>query len=173
MNFEVLLFLLVCVTAVALLLQSYSMWQTSRSITAMVERLDSQSRELEHDARRLMGRIQNIVESLAPLGTIAENLKTNVETVTHMVRERAQDLDQFAQEITEMGREQADRVNYLVTDTAQKFERTTEMIQQEVVRPVVEISSFLKGVKAGLSYLFSNRGSANPTRSQPEEQLFI
>ena len=58
-------------------------------------------------------------------------------------------------------------------DTVQKFEQTTEMIQEDVLKPAVEIASFLKGLRAGLTYLFNKKTSVPPTESHPEEELFI
>jgi len=171
---EALLIVFVGISAVALAAQSLSMWQTSKSITRMVENLEDQSREMEKSAQEVLQRVQGVVDQIAPLGEMAESVKTNVDLISQMVTERAQDLDQFVQEITEMSREQASRVNHVVGDTVEKFEQTTEMIQEDVLKPAVEISSFLKGLKAGLTYLFNRKTPVPPTESNPEEEeLFI
>jgi methyl-accepting chemotaxis protein len=171
---EALLIVFVGISAVALVCQSLSMWQTSRSITQMVQRLEHQSREIEGSAQEVLRRVQGVVDQMAPLGEIAENLKDHMDLISAMVTERAQDLDQFVQEITEMSREQASKVNYVVGDTVQKIEQTTEMIQEDVLKPAIEISSFLKGLTAGLTYLFNKKKPVPPTESRPEEEeLFI
>ena len=174
MSPEALLIIFVGISAVALVAQSLSMWQTSRSITRMVENLEHRSREMEESAQEVLKRVQGVADQMAPLGEMAESLKTNIDLISQMVTERAQDLDQFVQEITEMSREQASKVNFVVGDTVQKFEQTTEMIQEDVLKPAVEISSFLKGLKAGLTYLFNKKAPVPPTESPPEEEeLFI
>ncbi len=173
MSPEALLIVFVSISAVALVCQSLAMWQTSRSITQVVQRLEHQSKEIEESAQEVLRRVQGVVEQMAPLGETAENLKTNIDLISGMVNERAQDLDQFVQEITEMSREKFSKVNYVVGDTVQKFEQTTEMIQEDVLKPAVEISSFLKGLKAGLTYLFDKKTPVPPTESHPEEELFI
>ncbi len=175
MSPEALLIIFVGISAIALVCQSLSMWQTSKSITQMVQRLERQSEAMEESAQEVLQRVQGVVDQMAPLGEIAENLKANIDLVSEMVTERAQDLDQFVQEITEMSREQASKVSYVVGDTVQKFEQTTEMIQEDVLKPAVEISSFLKGLKAGLTYLFNKKAPVPPSQSHPEgeEELFI
>ena len=173
MNLETLLLVFVGISALAFVLQCFSMWTAARSIAQTVERLEQETKELRGDAQELMERAQGIVESMAPLGRIAESLKANMDLVSEMVKERAEDLDQFVQEMTEMGREQASKVNYVVTDTVDKFEQTTEMIHQDVLKPALEISSFLKGIKAGLDYLFNKKTPPPPSKSHPEEELFI
>jgi len=172
-SLETLLLVFVGISAVALVLQSLSMWQAARSIAKTVQRLEQETKELQGDAHELIKRAQGIVESMAPLGRIAESLKANMDLISQMVKERAQDLDQFVQEMTEMGREQAAKVNYVVTETVEKFEQTTEMIHQDVLKPALEISSFLKGIKAGLYYLFNKKTPPPPSKSHPEEELFL
>ncbi len=176
MSPEALLIIFVGISAIALVGQSLSMWQTSRSITKVVQKLEHRSMEMEKSAQEVLHRVQGVVDQMAPLGELAENLKTNADLISEMVTERAEDLNQFVQEITDMGRQQASKVNYVVGDTVQKFEQTTEMIQEDVLKPAVEISSFLKGLKAGFSYLFNAKTPSPPTDSpteEEEEELFI
>ncbi len=173
MSLEILLVVFVGISALALLLQSLSIWKAARSVTQMLHRLDRQSKELQEDASELIGGIQGIVESMAPLSKITENLKTNMDLISEMVKNRAQDLDKFVQEITEMSREQGSKVNYVVSDTIQKFEQTTEMLHEDLLKPAVEISSFLRGIKAGLSYLFNKKAPPPSTKNYPEEEMFI
>lgn len=173
MNLETLLLVFVGISAAAFALQCLSVWTAARSITRTVQRLEQETKELRGDAQELIQKTQGIVESMAPLARIAESLKANMDVVSEMVRERAQDLDQFVQEMTEMGREQVSKVNYVVTDTVDKFEQTTEMIHQDVLKPALEISSFLKGIKAGLYYLVNKKTPPPPSKSHAEEELFI
>jgi len=172
-SLEILLVVFVGISALALLLQSLSIWQAARSMTQMLHTLDRQSKELQQEASELIGGIQGIVESMAPLSRITENLKTNLDLISDMVKNRAQDLDKFVQEITEISREQSSKVNYVVNDTIQKFEQTTEMLHEDLLKPAVEIASFLKGIKAGLSYLFNKKSPPQSTKSYPEEEMFI
>jgi len=172
-SLETLLLVFVSISAVAFALQCFSMWKAARSIAQTVERLEQETKDLRGDAHELVERARGIVESMAPLGRIAESLKTNMDLISEMVKERVQDLDEFVQEMTEMGREQASKVNHVVTDTVEKFEQTTEMIHQDVLKPALEISSFLKGIKAGLYYLFNKKSPPPPSKSHAEDELFI
>jgi len=172
-SLETLLLVFVSISAIAFALQCLSMWKAARSIAKTVKRLEQETKELRGEAHELIERARGIVESMAPLGRIAESLRANMDLISEMVRERVQDLDQFVQEMTEMGREQASKVNHVVTDTVEKFEQTTEMIHQDVLKPALEISSFLKGIKAGLYYLFNKKSPPPPSKSHAEDELFI
>ena len=79
MSPEALLIVFVGISAVALAAQSLSMWQTSKSITRMVENLEDQSREMEKSAQEVLQRVQGVVDQMAPLGEMAESVKTNVD----------------------------------------------------------------------------------------------
>ncbi|MEE2821627.1 MAG: hypothetical protein VYA53_01455 [Acidobacteriota bacterium] len=173
MSPESLLIVFVGVSAVALVCQSLSIWQTSRSITQMIQKLEHQSDKIGESAQDVLLRVQGVVDQIAPLGEIAETLKTRIDSVSEMVAERAQDIDQFVQEITEVSRGQVSKVNSIVDDTVQKFEQTAEMVQEDVLKPTMEISSLLKGLKTGISYLLNKKTPVPPTASHPEEELFI
>jgi uncharacterized protein YoxC len=170
-NADTLLIIFVGVSALAFVLQSISMWRTFRTVKQVTDRLNRQSQDLQREVRQVVAKVNETAEGLKPLGLMAQDLTENLNTMTHSVRERAQDLDQFIQEMLQVGRDQAAKVDFVVTDTVQKFEQTTDLIQRDVVRPAIELSSFLKGVKSGLDYLFSRKRSQNIPAE--EEELFI
>ncbi|MFQ5738144.1 MAG: hypothetical protein ACE5JX_03985 [Acidobacteriota bacterium] len=171
MAVESLLVLFVGVTAVAFTVQCLSVWRTSRSINRMVSRLQRQVEQVESKLRVVENRLLEVSGDLKPLGTMAEKISAGVTLVSERVRGRAEDLDHLIDELAAVAREQASKIDYLVTDTVQKFEQTTEVIQKDVLRPAVEITSFVKGVKSGLEVLFSKRsGTSEPPR---EEELFL
>jgi hypothetical protein len=85
---------------------------------------------------------------------------------------RVRDIDQLVGRLIEVGSIQAEKVDAVVSDTVGKFEETTAVVQQDIVRPVVEISSIVKGLKTGLEYLLSKK-KTGPDESYPEDELFI
>ena len=87
-------------------------------------------------------------------------------------RRTTEEVDGLVKEVIRLGHEQAQRVDGLVTDTVEKFEQTSEVIQKDVLRPILEIGSFFKGIQSGLSFLLGRRGKKTGTKS-PEEELFI
>ena len=173
MGLEFLLVIFVGFSAVAVVLQALSMWRAARVASHLLDNLEQRSKNLEENVQDLMLRVDGLVQSMEPLGTIAEDLKASVDSISEMAADRARDLDKFGQEMLELTREQASKVDYAVTDTVQKFEQTTDLIQKDIIRPAVEVSSFFKGIKAGLSYLFNKKSTSPPAESYPEEELFV
>jgi methyl-accepting chemotaxis protein len=163
---ETLLIVFVGLTALAFLLQSIAMWRAFGAVRETAERLNAQSEGIQRDIQEISAKLKVTAESLQPLGKAADEISVTLRDVATMVRTRTVDLDQFLQEMIQTGREQALKVDYVVTDTVAKFEETTEIIKRDVIRPVIEISSFIKGLRSGVAYLFGKRSER---RRPPDE----
>ncbi len=172
MSVETLLVIFVGVTALAFTMQCLSVWWAARAIRQLTGRLEVQSHDVERKLRVVQERLLAVSEDLKPLRASAEHVGANVNEVSETLRRRAGDLDKFIDELMGLGREQASKIDYLVTDTVQKFEQTTEIIQKDVLRPAVEISAFIKGLRSGLAVLFSKQPASKPVDAA-EEELFI
>ncbi len=154
MSLETLLVLFVGLSAVAFIIQSVAMWRAFQAVRNTVEQLNTQSENIRRDIQEITHQLRQTSESLRPLGQTVEELSTHLLETGQLMRTRAEDFDQFMQEVMQIGREQALKFDYVVTDTVQKFEQTTDMIKRDVIRPALEISSFIKSIRAGLGYLF-------------------
>lgn len=172
MDTETLLIIFVGLTALAMVIQCAALWSSARSVRSLSLQLKQQSADLERRLSDAQSRLLEVSEQLQPLGEVAENIRRNVDEVSGTIQTRAEDIDRLLSEITQLGREQASKVDFLVTDTIQKFEETTESIQKDVLRPAVEIAAFAKGMKAGIDVLFA-RKAKDPAHSTQEEELFI
>lgn len=172
MNADTLLLIFVGVSAFAFALQAISVWQASRSVSELTQKLQRQSENLERDVHELTGRLQEIVDGLKPVIEVSDQVKNNVNAISNLLKERAEDVDQFVGEILQVGREQSSKVDYVVTDTVKKFEQTTQVIQKDVLGPVTEIAALVKGVRSGLEYLFARKRQARQ-QEYPEEEMFI
>ncbi len=82
-----------------------------------------------------------------------------VTTPFEILQRRAKDLDRFVGEMICVGREQASKVDTVVSHTANRFEQTSDVIQNNLVESALELSAFLKAVKAGLDQLMSRKPS--------------
>lgn len=171
-NIELVLVILASVCVLAVILQGIAILQTSKAVRSLVQRIDRQSKSLEKDVRDLADKMHEITDNLQPLGEISETLKADVDEISDMLKKRSQDIDDFAEEVVRVGRGQAGKIDMVVTDTVEKFERTTTIIQRDLLRPALEIAAFLKGLRSGLNYLFSHK--ERPAKQEmPEEELFI
>lgn len=155
----ILLLVFVGVTAIALIAQAIAIYSAARTVERVVEDVEKRARVLEAEAHEIVDQLKELSESLTPMARIADRVTRTADETTQMFDERRRDVDELVREIVEVGRKQAAKVDTVVTDTVAKFEETTRIIQHDIVRPVAEISSFLKAVRSGLDYLFSRRNN--------------
>ncbi len=171
LNAEALLLIFVGVAAFAFILQSVSIWLASRAVRKTAETVQEQTAFLETEIKSLTEKLSEVTENLKPVAGLADEFNTNARSVMDLFRERSEDIDQLIQELVQVGREQASKVDYIVTDTVEKFEQTTDVIQERVVNPAIEISSFLKGIRSGLDYFFAKKPDPGDDESYSKEEL--
>lgn len=158
---DILLVVFVGLACLAFLIQSIAMWRAFRAVRETSERLNAQSQSIQRDIQEISARLKTTAESLQPLGKMAEDVSANLQEIASIVKNRTVELDQFVQEMVQVGREQASKVDYVVTDTVKKFEETTDIIKRDILRPAIEISSFFKGLKSGLEFLFGAKRNSS------------
>lgn len=172
MNAEFLLILFIGITALSMTLQALSVWRAARTVRKMAEELRQETRSLKAAVDSVSTKLTKVSESLEPVRQLGNEFNDNVRFVMGAFRRTTEEVDGLVQEVIRLGHEQAQRVDGLVTDSVEKFEQTSEAIQKDVLRPILEIGSFFKGVQSGLSFLLGRRGKKTGT-TKPEEELFI
>ena len=174
MAVETLLVIFVAVTALSIVLESVFVWRTLRSTNDAVAKLSSLSNNLEQDARDVLAQFQEVATGLEQLKTAFENLGLRAAEVNEMMEARAQDLSRFVERVVDVGTRQAGKVDEAVTDTVEKFRQSTDIIQQDVLKPIVEIASIIRGLKTGVDYLFARKPSSSKNPSaDSDEEMFI
>lgn len=166
MSPEALLIIFVGVTAVALSAQSWVIWRAFRSVNHLTERAEKLMDQLENEADEIVAQVRSVAESLQPIARMSEDVQQRADALVQMFDRRSEDLDALVGELIDIARHEAAKVDEAVTDTVDKFEEATGLIQQDVLQPVVEISSFVKGMKTGLEYLLNRR----PRTSAPQQE---
>jgi ABC-type transporter Mla subunit MlaD len=156
--------------ALAVLMQAGAMigiWLAVRKIPGQVEavRTDVKQR-LDPLAQAVTEIVSNARE---PLRTIT----TNLADISKMLRERTTDVDGLVAELVDKSRAQVIRVDQMVSDLVKKVETTSEAVERGVLAPIQEVSAVIKGMRAGLEFLFSRRRTTSVSEAAQDEQLFI
>jgi hypothetical protein len=113
--------------------------------------------------------LEIVNNSREPLRTIAANLAE----ISRMLRDRTSHVDALAAELVDKSRLQIIRVDQMVSDLVDRVEKTADAVQRGVLGPIQEASAVLKGVQAGLDFLFSRRHVVDVREATQDEQLFI
>jgi hypothetical protein len=59
----------------------------------------------------------------------------------------------------------------MVSDLVQKVETTSDAVQRGVLAPIQEVSAIIKGMQAGLEFLFSCRRTTSVSEAARDERL--
>jgi transcriptional regulator len=96
------------------------------------------------------------------LGRMSDKMLQVLDQVTtpfEILQRRTEDLDHFVGEMIRVGKDQASKVDTVMSNTASRFEQTSDVIQNNLVESALELSAFLRAVKVGLDQLRSGKPS--------------
>jgi hypothetical protein len=119
----------------------------------------------------LLDSTQTVIRDVTPkVKVITENL---MET-SHLVRNKARELDATATEVNMKARAQANRVDGMVTSVLNTTVEITETLQRAVKVPVREFTGLVNGFKAGVDVLVGRakgfgRGKSNGAQGRDTE----
>jgi len=81
-------------------------------------------------------------------------------------------VDGLVAKLVAKSRVQVIRTDRMVSDLVQKVETTSDAVQRRVLAPIQEVSAIIKGMQAGLEFLFSRRRTTSVSEAAQDEQLF-
>jgi hypothetical protein len=101
-----------------------------------------------------------------------------VVDTTALVRSEVERVDATVSDVMDRARLQVIRADEMLTRTFDRVEHTSEVVTRTVVSPVKQVSGIVKGVTAGVEFLFSRRGRKNgdsrpQRRAVPQDEMFI
>jgi hypothetical protein len=65
-----------------------------------------------------------------------------------------------------------DRIEMVMDDTVNRFQETTTLLQNSIVRPLKQINAVTAGIRAALSFL-AGSSRATVERATHDEEMFI
>ncbi len=165
--------LFVIVTALAVVLQAIiliALFVQMRRTAAAVERTIS---DLNTKVTPLIARVQVVVDDISPRIT---GIVADAAEITRLARSEAQKADRILSEALERLRMQLIHVDHILTGAMEAVEETGSRMRQAVWTPVVRATAVLRGVQAGIDFLWNSRQRRNngvETADQQDEGMFI
>jgi hypothetical protein len=162
----------VIVAAAAILLQTGILCALYLVISKLATRMDGIAGRIEEQSTPILTTSRAILEDAQP--KIAE-ITGNLAESTALVRNHVADLGEATGEIIERARQQAARLDDLMTSTVDKIEVTTEAVQNSVLSPIRRIHALVQAVSAGVGFLRANRSrrKSNGNSLKDDEEMFI
>ena len=168
---EIWVLAIALLAVLAFVFQIVAVIVTAQSVRQVTAQIEKQSKDLEGTLSQVQSRLLEVSESLEPVRAVAQDLATNLGNMSETLHNRAEHADAVIKDLMSVGRDQAAKIDFLVSDTVEKFEQTAESIQKDLLKPAIEISSFIRGIRSGIDVLFSRK---QPVEEQSgEEDLFI
>ncbi len=143
-----------------------------KSLKQMLASLERQRATFEGKITPLLG---DVKERLDQAKAVFENLQKTTENfvaVSEMVKGQAEKVNMTLQDTTDRARIQIARADEIVSDVVEKIQVTADIIQQNILAPVREISALVRGVSCALHFLFGRRHNSID-RVHQDEELFI
>ena len=170
-NVEVWVLAIALLAVFAFVFQIVAVILTARSLRHVTAQIERQSKDLEGTLSQVQSRLLEVSESLEPVRAVAQDFATNLGKMSETLHNRAEHADAVIKDLMSVGQAQAAKIDFLVSDTVEKFQETTDTIQKDLLKPAIEISSFIRGIRSGIDALFSRKKSAE--EKSGEEELFI
>jgi ABC-type transporter Mla subunit MlaD len=139
-----------------------------------VRKIPGQAEAVRADIKqRLDPLTQSVTEIVSNAREPLRAITTNLAEISNMLRERTSDVDALVAELVDKSRAQVIRMDQMVSDLVAKVETTSDAVQRGVLAPIQEVSAVIKGMQAGLEFLFSRRRTTSVSEAAQDEQLFI
>ncbi len=170
MAHETLLIVALLLVAGAVLMQALAMW----GIRTVISKIPEQIETIRTDINRTLDPIQRaLTDILTDSREPVRNLTTDLAEVSRVLRNRSGQVDSVVEELVDRTRLQIVRVDQLVSDLCAKVENTSDVVERNVLVPIQELSAVMKGLRAGLEFLFSRRRPSAVAEATQDEQMFI
>ncbi|MEJ2010112.1 MAG: hypothetical protein P8Z30_18480 [Acidobacteriota bacterium] len=170
MAHETLLTIFIIIAAAAIVLQALAMV----GLYIAMRRIQVDVAGMRADVmRRIDPLAESVTEIVAnsrdPLRTITSDLAE----VARVARERTGKVDEVLDDLLDRFRLQVVRIDQTLTDVLEKVDKTTTVVQKNIVGPVSEVSAILKGLQVGLDFFLSRRRQSRGSEVPQDEQMFI
>lgn len=163
----------VAVVSVAILIQAgilYALFQSlnrlTRQVVAARESFEQSKEPLLTDIRTLLGQSIELVSNL-------NRISGDFSTISSTARAQVLKVDALLSETSDMARQHVQRIDAVVSEAIGHVERTSRVVQDNILAPVREVSAVIKGVKMGLEFLASKKQPATVDKATSDEAMFI
>ena len=172
MNLETTLLAVCIVFTLALVLQVGLLAAT----LAFYLRMRKQVAEVSAKAMPLIEKIEPIAEAsqrlLEEVRRYADEIATKTNDLLDLSHKQLVRVDGVMAEATARTRSQMDRIEMVLDDTINRFQETTSLLQNGIVKPLRQLNAVTTGVRAALSFLAQGRRTT-VEQATHDEEMFI
>ena len=163
----------VVIVAVAIVFQATMLAMMFFQMRKTAERVERLTTDLQSRVSPILSRVQILLDDTQPKIT---EMVADAAHVVYLARGQAQKLDRVVGEATDRLRGQLVAVDRILTGALETVEDAGTQFKRGVWAPMQKASAIISGIKVGLDFLRSRRGSRrHPDEADVEdgEELFI
>jgi len=138
---------------------------------------------MKKQAVNLIARVEPLVSRIEPIAETSQQVLEDVRRYAAEISNKTNDLldlsrqelvrvDEVLGEATARTRAQMDRIEMVMDDTVNRFQETTTLLQNSIVRPLKQINALTAGLRAALSFLAGGRRTT-VEQATHDEEMFI
>ncbi len=109
---------------------------------------------------------------LADVQRYAGEISGKTTELLELSRKQLVRVDEVMAEATARTRNQMDRIEMVMDDTVNRFQETTSLLQNGVVRPLRQLNALTTGIRTALSY-FAGARRTTVEQATHDEEMFI
>ena len=164
---------LVIVVSVAILVQVGILYGIFQAMSRLNQQVTTAREAFDRSKDPLMGDIKVLLNQSIELVSNLNRISGDFSKISSAARDQVEKVDFLVSETTDLARNQVRRLDVIVTDAIDHIERTTKVVQTNILGPVREVSAVIKGIKMGLEFLASKRQPAQVDKARQDEAMFI
>jgi methyl-accepting chemotaxis protein len=138
---------------------------------------------VKKQTQQLVARVEPLVERIEPVldqsqqaieevRRYAAEISNKTGDVLDLSKRQLERVDDLMSEAASRTRAQMDRIEMVMDDTVNRFQETTTLLQNSIVRPLRQVNAVTAGLRAALNYLSGSR-RATVEQATHDEEMFI
>jgi len=169
----ILLTIILAVQTATLIVVAVYLAITARKVRESTVKLDSFLDEVSPKIIDAVDGLNDFVKSCQPVGEQLVDISLNLRDIVEEARGTSRDISDFLQETTAAARKHVSKIDNVLADSVKRVESVTVAITDNLMNPLLEITSIIKGFRAAIGYLRGERPARSYPRSSPEEEMLI
>jgi hypothetical protein len=168
---DTLLMIFIGVLALAVVIQTILFWGMYKTIRQLSSYLDDIGKDLLRNVDLISAKADACLTAIKDVAEGLKPIREKLADTTNIIHRRVTELDIFLEEVTSAARLQIFRIQDTIELASQKAEHTLDLLHRSIFAPLTEVSAITRGIRVALDVLFRRR--KNPSRSAPDEEMFI
>ena len=157
----------VIVTATAVVLQAIVLIALFVTLRRTAARVEETIADLNMRVAPILARVQVLVEDVTPR---ISGIVADAAELTHMARNQAYKVDRILSETLERVRMQLIHMDQILTGAMETVEEAGSRLRETVWGPIVKTTALIRGIQAGLEFFRATRQGREPREPATEQQ---